>query len=100
MIRNGLTDRTSSLLTIGLLQSIQVQRYIERTSATDPHFLTSLRSGFVHEYKKHHEAGVRGDELFDEMQHFSSQGHQEMRYQSAGLAVLVYLFERCEVFER
>jgi hypothetical protein len=43
--------------------------------------------------------GVEGDILFDELHMFSSMDSNSFEYQAAGLAVLVYLFEKCEVFE-
>ncbi len=100
MSRNGLTEQTESLLHIGLLQSKQVQDFVETMSSLDRTFIDRLISGFVEEYSRHKRSGLEGDSLFNAMQLFSCQGRSEIRYQSAGLAVLVYLFERCEVFER
>ena len=100
MNRNGLTDQTGALINIGLIQSRQVTQFVEGMSGLDGTFLGRLTSGFVSEYQRQVEEGLEGDSLFEAMQVFSTQGRSEMRYQSAGLAVLVYLFERCEVFEQ
>ena len=69
-------------------------------SGIDNTFLGRLISGFVREYQRQVGEGLEGDSLFESMRLFSAQGRSEIRYQSAGLAVLVYLFERCEVFEQ
>ena len=92
--------QTANLLNIGLLQSKQVQKFVETMSGFDSTFTGRLTSGFVNEYQRHRQAGLEGDSLFEAMRLFSAQGRSDIRYQSAGLAVLVYLFERCEVFEQ
>ena len=100
MDRNGLTAWTGNLFNIGLVQSKQVQQFVEDMSGLDSTFLGRLTSGFVREYQRQVGEGLEGDSLFEAMRLFSAQGRSEMRYQSAGLTVLVYLFERCEVFEQ
>ena len=100
MDRNGLTAETASLFGIGLLQCKQVEEFVEQMSGIDGTFAVRLTSGFVNEYQRNRQAGQEGDLLFEAMRLFSAQGRSDIRYQSAGLAVLVYLFERCEVFEQ
>ena len=100
IVRNGLTERSSRLFNMGLLQIQQVQDYVETTGSRDRTFVMRLTSGFIGEYQQQRQAGLQGDALFAAMFRFSTQGRTEFQYQSAGLAVLVYLFERCEVFEQ
>ena len=100
MDRNGLTEQSSVLFGIGLLQSRQVQEFVEVMGSYDPTFTGGFISGFVSEYQQQIQAGLLGDSLFAAMLRFSAQNRTEIEYQSAGLAVLVYLFEACEVFER
>ena len=100
MDRNRLTHSTGTLLSIGLVQSRQVQQFVETMSGLDGTFVPRLISGFVNEYQRNIQGGLEGDSLFEAMRIFSAQGRTNMRHQSAGLAVLVYLFERCEVFEQ
>ena len=100
MARNGLTDRTVQLFNIGLVQTRQVEEFVKGMSSLDSSFVGRLTSGFVNEYQKRKDDGLDGDALFEAMRLFSAQGNLDISYQSAGLAVLVYLFERCEVFEQ
>ena len=100
MNRNGLTEATEHLLNIGLLQVKQVQQFVQDMSALDTTFVAKLTSGFVDEYQQLRSEGIEGDSLFNEMQLFSAHWRTAPLHQGAGLAVLVYLFERCEVFER
>ena len=98
--RNGLTQQSNRLLNIGLQQVQQVQNYVEITGSLDRTFVVRLTSRFIGEYQQQAQTGLQGDALFEAMLRFSAQGRTELIYQCAGLAVLVYLFERCEVFER
>ena len=100
MARNGLTDQTASLINIGLAQSHQVQHFVQRMSSLDRAFVDRLKSGFISEYQRQRRSGLAGDSLFESMMVFSAQERSDIRHQCAGLAVLVYLFERCEVFEQ
>ena len=98
--RNGLTGQSILWFNMGLLQIQQVKNYVETTGSIDRTFVRRLTSGFIGEYQQQRQAGLQGDALFAAMFRFSVQGRTEFQYQSAGLAVLVYLFERCEVFEQ
>ena len=98
--RNGLTEQSSRLFNIGLQQVQQVQNYVETMGSIDRTFVVRLISRFIGEYDQQRQTGLQGDSLFAAMLQFSAQGRTELIYRCAGLAVLVYLFERCEVFER
>ena len=98
--RNRLTSKSERLITIGMIQTKQVQTFVETMHGLDSTFIDRLTSGFVSEYRHHRQAGLDGDALFEEMRLFSMQGKPDILSQSAGLAVLVYLFERCDVFEQ
>lgn len=100
MERNSLTQRSEVLINAGLLQSSQVRDYVRTVTALDPSFATRLTSRFVNTYLMLRQQRFEGDALFAAVMQFASQGRSCFRYQCAGLAVLVYLFEICEVFER
>ena len=100
IVRNGLTEQSSQLFNMGLLQIQQVTDFVKRMGSLDRTFVGRLTSGFIGEYQQQRQAGLQGDSLFAAMFRFSTQGRTEFHYQSAGLAVLVYLFECCEVFEQ
>ena len=100
MDRNGLTEQTGLLVRLGMVQSTQVQEFVETMAGLDGTFVQRLTSGFVNEYRTHRQAGLEGDSLFEALRRFSAQRRTDIKHQCAGLAVLVYLFERCEVFEQ
>lgn len=59
-----------------------------------------LKAGFLEKYWRLKREGVRGGDLFEMMCQFAQQGFQRQAQRSAGLAVLIHLFEACEVFEK
>lgn len=100
IIQNELTDRTRWLLRLGLSKITEVKSFVEQVSVRDGTFPTRLRNGFSKEYKNLRNSGLSGDSLFEAMRNFAIGGHLEFVEQAAGLAVLTYFFEMCEVFEK
>jgi hypothetical protein len=99
MTNNELTDRVSRDMATGLLGADIVKEYVARRAVMDPDFPERLRGGFVAEYDRLHNEGLRGDELFMALRAFAAPPHTDLNRQTAGLAVLVHLFRICEVFE-
>ena len=99
MSRNGLTSSISILITMGLSKAREVGQFVESMALLDPHFPERLKAGFVGEYVRLRGNGLEGDALFESLFQFSSQGSSDMKKRATGLAVLTYLFEKCEVFE-
>jgi hypothetical protein len=98
IMKNELSADTERWITTGLLQVKQVDKFVE--SIPDVEFGERLRQGFVKEYERVKNEGLRGDDLFDSLWDFASGKQTDFKNRAAGLAILVYLFERCEVFEK
>lgn len=98
--KNTLTHNVHFLLTMGMVKVKEVRSFIEVTSLLRPDFSQKLKDGFVTEYQRLLKANIRGDDLFESLHKFSCGNSLESKKAAAGLAVLSYLFERCEVFER
>lgn len=98
IIKNDLQS-VRDIISMGLALESEVRHYIEAATITDADFLERLKSGFLKEYTKHWIAGKRGAALFDALNNFASGGSSDFKSRAAGLAVLSYLFERCEVFD-
>lgn len=96
--KNALSPSVQNLITMGLSGSSQVRDYLNRNP--DPRFAGRLRAGFVSQYENLKEQGASGDDLFYELLDFARGNHSDFRYQAAGLKVLAYFFEICEVFEK
>ncbi|MEW5848970.1 MAG: hypothetical protein AB2A00_09150 [Myxococcota bacterium] len=101
LAKNGLTGRTRVLVSMGLAVAAEVREFLERMAQQiDPDYPERLRAGFVVKYKEHLAEGLNGDALFEALRAFAAPPSRAWAEQAAGLAVLSYLFEACEVFER
>lgn len=100
MRRNELTNQVHLLLTMGLSKSKEVHNFVQQFALVDADFPERLKAAFVSEYDRLRREGVAGDLLFESMRQFACAGTSDFRRQAAGLAVLSYLFECCEVFEK
>lgn len=100
ILKNELTNQSRVTITMGLSVSREVQRFLDAESRIDSDYAQKLTAGFLERYFKLRHEGQRGDALFDLMCQFAQQGMTDQAKKSASLAVLVYLFESCEVFEK
>lgn len=98
--RNQLGNSPRTIITMGLSVAREVRRYVESVSQIDSDFPERLKVGFLAEYYRLKREGHSGDTLFDLMCRFAQRGFVDQAKRAAGLAVLVYLFEACEVFEK
>jgi len=99
--KNALSNSIEQMILIGMIQVKQVANFVEQITAIDSDFTNRLINGFVLEYEHlRNEEGIGGDDLFERLLEFSSAGSSNFKQRAAGLSVLVYLFEKCEVFEK
>ena len=98
--KNGLSGSIEDLLKIGLGKSKEVENYVTHTAAIHPDFPDQLRAGFVVKYNELWRDDIREDALFLALRDFASQNSDDPLKEAAALAVLAFLFERCEVFEK
>ena len=86
--------------TSGLANSSLVESYIHSIAKSDPKFSERLNAGFVNEYYRIRKSMSLGGELFLALLEFSNAGNSRFARQAAGLTVLAYFFEKCEVIDR
>ena len=98
--KNDLGEVSRRVITMGLSVVREVQSFVESKAQADLDFPKRLQSGFMQEYLRLRKQGYKGDVLFDLMCRFAQQGFRDEPKRAAGRAVLVYLFEACEVFEK
>lgn len=96
--RNELSDQAAALIKIGLAQRRLVDRFLKRHP--DPTYPDRLKNWFVARYEELRSQRTDSDEIFSDLLARSTAGFTTLRQQMAGLAVLVYFFELCEIFER
>lgn len=99
--KNGLSVASKNLISSHLTATPQVRSFVQSLSQDDPAFPERLISGFLEQYYKLRREGTSsGEDLFNSMCIFARRGFADFKTQYAAQAVLVYLFETCEVFER
>jgi len=100
--RNGLSTETEQLITLGMNRVELVRNFINRMNQImDPDFGDRLKEGFVKEYHRLRIENHRdGDEIFEDLFDYASRNSGNFLERAAGLTVLAYLFEECEVFEK
>lgn len=100
LAKNGLSNGSKHIIVGALAAQHIVAEFVESEAKLDPDFPDKLKAGFLKEYYTLVHQGHKGDTLFELMCDFAQQGMEKQKDRSAGLAVLVYLFEKCDVFEK
>lgn len=100
MLKNELTGATQSRLMTGVIQARMVGSFVENMININPGFPEKLKAGFLREYQRLRAEGLKGNALLEALHEFSCNHSSDYDLKAAGLAVLYYLFEKCEVFER
>jgi hypothetical protein len=98
--KNGLTGKSQLLITMGLSKAREMRRFVEHVAQIDADFPERLKAGFTTEYARLKGGGISGDLLFEQLRAFAGGPGQDFTRQAAGLVVLTYLFECCEIFEK
>ena len=98
--KNDLKNGSRVTITMGLSVAKLVGDFVQHEAQIAEDYPERLKAGFLAEYFQRRREGLRGDDLFDLMCNFAQRGMQGQARRSAGLAVLVYLFEKCDVFEK
>ena len=95
--KNQLAD-VQGYIDMGLLSVSRIEDYLNRHP--DSSFADNLTKIFVEKY-----TALKSEEsdpicIFNGLWDFACNEQDDYNYRSAGLALLVYFFEKCEVFER
>lgn len=98
--KNALSNGARHVIAAGLIARATVAAYVEAETQLDADFPERLKAGFLEEYFKQRKDGHKSDELFELMCAFAQRGLKKQVDRTAGVAVLVYLFEICDVFEK
>ncbi|MDF5723713.1 MAG: hypothetical protein PUP91_25255 [Rhizonema sp. PD37] len=98
--KNEITGKSHIRLMTGVIQAKMVGSFVENMVHVIPDFPEKLKAGFLSKYQKLQLKGLKGNALLDALHEFSCDHSPDNDLRAAGLAVLYYLFEKCEVFER
>ena len=96
---NSLSPDVATMLRAGMGKADLVRRYID--GQADPRLGDEIAASFTAEYRQLRGQTMSPDAIFHQLQMFA--GGAELGtpdHQAGVLAVLAYLFERCDIFER
>ncbi|MBA5726936.1 hypothetical protein CPA56_02860 [Bombella sp. TMW2.1889] len=98
---NHLTECDHDMIENALQRAYLVKRFIEERAQMDSDFPAMLKAGFREHYYALFLRGKRGHDLFEGMCGYVKRPFlDECGKQYAAQAVLAYLFEACDIFER
>ena len=97
--KNRLDRDVHRRMQIGLGMFPEVDKFVTSVAQLDDRFPERLKAGFLQNYDMNRQKGLDGNSLFCAMHDFASGGSNDFNRQAAGLAVLCYLFQKCEVFD-
>lgn len=87
------------LITMGLSLGYEVERFLANMAVIDQDYPERLKNGFKSKYLELKKS-CTGDALFFSMQEFATEGLNKENHKAASIAILVYLFHICEIFEK
>ena len=85
-------------ITMGLSNSFTIEDYLNRHP--DPSFAAKLTTIMAQKYQELKSRDLDSQGIFSELWDFASGKHNDFSYKAAGLGILTYFFEKCEVFEK
>lgn len=96
---NFLSDNVQSLLRAGWTKASVVRNYFQQ--GYNPNLGDEIAQAFQQKYSDLKREGLDPDAIFSELQVFcGGQRRGSATHEAAVLAVLAYLFEECDIFER
>lgn len=85
-------------ITMGLSSNSTIDDYLNKHP--DPLFATQLTNIMASKYQDLKSQGLDNEEILSELWDFASGKKSDFSYRAAGLGILTYFFEKCEVFEK
>ena len=86
------------LITMGLSSNTTIDDYLNKHP--DPLFAAQLTNIMAQKYQELKLNGLDNEDIFYELWDFASGKQSDFSYKAAGLGILTYFFEKCEVFEK
>ncbi|MCS3922577.1 hypothetical protein M2325_001273 [Methanococcus voltae PS] len=97
--KNNLSSKIANFIKMGMCRTPDIKEYLNKNP--DPNFSDVLRNIFVEKYLELKNKDISEDEIFIELITFASAGNiYDLSYYSAGISLVTYFFELCEVFEK
>lgn len=96
--KNTLSTDIENLITTGMGRVQEVKNYL--STNPDIYFADRLKTGLVEKYNEIKFQDLDSDSIFLELLKFASGNSRDSKTQASALAVIVYFFEACDIFEK
>jgi hypothetical protein len=96
--KNSLEVNVERLIQVGLMSAQEVESFLNKN--VDMKYAKKIRNAFVTNYETLRAEGLNGNDIFFTLLNVASNNNPDTKYMAAGLSVLAYYFQLCEVFER
>lgn len=97
-IKKNSLQGVQKYITMGLSSNTTINDYLNKHP--DPLFATQLTNIMAQKYQELKTSDLDNEEIFNELWDFASGMQSDFSYKAAGLGILTYFFEKCEVFEK
>jgi hypothetical protein len=97
-IKKNSLQGVQKYITMGLSSNYTIDDYLNKHP--DPLFATQLTNIMAQKYQELKMNGLDNEEIFNDLWDFASGMRSDFSYKAAGLGILTYFFEKCEVFEK
>lgn len=97
-IKKNSLQEFQNFITMGLSSNAIIEEYFNRHP--DVRISEKITSIMSTKYKELKDIKKNSVEIFNELWDFASGNNHEFKYKAAGLGILTYFFEKCEVFEK
>lgn len=98
--KNSLSDGVIDHFKMGAMKLQEVTFYVSQRAENDSDFPNRLVAGFQQRYYGLRADSLTGDDLFFGLFSMLQDNEVNLRRQATVMAVIVYLFEKCDLFER
>ena len=99
--KNSLSDKSRNIILQACSRFKSVEEFIHdraKEETTTPSFPERLKAGVLCQYYAYVKSNLHGDELFTSMCEYMSRVFDKYATKSASVSVLVYFFEKCDIF--
>ena len=97
--RNDLSSSTERIIRLAMPQMNEVRLYINTVATTRTGYADLLVGSLLKEYGRLRLSGENNDDIFNELARFACGNSRNATKLMAGWAVVVFFFERCDLFE-
>ncbi len=98
--RNGFSERIANLVRIGVARRSQVKKYVDHQAQIDSRYPEKLLNPLLARYNNLRQSTDNSDQVFNSMRQFACGDSTEFELQTAGLVLIVYFLELCDLFEK